>query len=109
MGTPVEISTVGVFTLPKTVGGALAAGDVAKVSAGIVGSAGAIPIGWIVSDAASAANTVLVRLVPGIGGAAAVLAETAGATREHGKPTEHAKPEHHKPEHEHAGAGAAKH
>ncbi len=57
-GAPVEISVEGVFTLPKSLGSALAQGATAKVSAGIVGSAGAIAIGWVVADAASAAPTV---------------------------------------------------
>ncbi len=89
-GAPVEISTEGVFTLPKSVGSVLAQGAMAKVSAGIVGSAGAIAIGWVVAAAASADPTVNVRLTPGISPSATTLA------------AESARASGHQPEHGHA-------
>ncbi len=85
-GAQLEVSVEGVFQLPKSLGSVLAQGATAKVSAGIVGSAGAIAIGWVVADAASADPTVKVRLTPGISPSATTLAaESAGH-----QPAEHA-------------------
>jgi predicted RecA/RadA family phage recombinase len=89
-GQPVEVSTEGVFTLPKVLGDALAQGATAKVSAGIVGSAGSIAIGWVVAAAASGSTTVSVRLCPGISPTATTLAaDSAGAPKTHQPGHEH--------------------
>ena len=93
-GAPLEISTEGIFALPKVPADILTQGGIAKVSAGVLGAAGTVAIGWIVANAAAGTTTANVRLTPGNrAGGDETLAEFAAPT---GHQPEHAK---HEPQH----------